>query len=231
MNDNYYDQNLNAQKLYRVYQSRYPRVKQYLDAEISFVKKHLQGTERVLELGAGYGRIMKELAPFCRSITGIDISEDNVEFGRAYLREVDNCRLMVMDAHHLRLQEAFDVILCLQNGLSAMKLEPMEYIRDMMELLSPGGTAFISSYSPNFWQHRLAWFQEQADQGLLGEIDMDKTKDGVIVCRDGFRATTHSPEEMERIGKASGQAYRVAEVDGSSIFLVVKKGMGEKKDG
>lgn len=85
MKENYYDQNLNAQKLYRVYQSKYPRVLQYLEAEISYVKNYLQGTERILELGAGYGRIMKELAPFCKSIVGIDISRDNVEFGRKYL--------------------------------------------------------------------------------------------------------------------------------------------------
>ncbi len=82
MKDNYYDQNLNAQKLYQVYHSKYCGVSQYLEAEISFVKNHLQGTEQILELGAGYGRIMKELAPLCRSIVGIDISRENVEFGR-----------------------------------------------------------------------------------------------------------------------------------------------------
>ncbi len=223
MKDNYYDQNLNAQKLYSVYQSKYPRVLQYLEAEISYVKSHLQGTERILELGAGYGRIMKELAPFCKSIVGIDISKDNVAFGREYLKKVETADLMVMDAHRLSFKEPFDVILCLQNGLSAMKIEPMSYIKEVMELLRPGGKAFFSSYSPNFWEHRLAWFFEQAEKGLLGELDMEKTGDGVIVCKDGFRAATHSPENMDMIGRASGYAYQVTEVDESSIFLVVEK--------
>lgn len=223
MKDNYYDQSLNAQKLYRVYQSKYPRVAQYLAAEISYVKNHLQGTERILELGAGYGRIMKELAPFCGSIVGIDISKDNVAFGREYLKAVENADLMVMDAHRLSFEEHFDVILCLQNGLSAMKIEPMSYIKEVLELLRPGGKAFFSSYSPNFWEHRLAWFAEQAEKGLLGELDMEKTKDGVIVCKDGFRATTCSPEDMDKIGRASGYRYQVTEVDESSIFLVVEK--------
>lgn len=223
MKDNYYDQNLNAQKLYRVYQSKYPRVLQYLAAEISYVKKYLQGSERILELGAGYGRIMKELAPFCQSIVGIDISKDNVEFGREYLKEMENAQLLVMDAHHMQLEASFDVILCLQNGLSAMKIEPMSYIKEVLELLRPGGKAFFSSYSPNFWEHRLAWFAEQAEKGLLGELDMEKTKDGVIVCKDGFRATTCSPEDMDKIGRTSGYKYQVTEVDESSIFLVVEK--------
>ena len=220
---NYYASNLNAQKLYQVYQTEHARVKQYFEAEISFVKKHLLGTERVLELGAGYGRIMKELSLNCASIVGIDISQGNVDFGKEYLNDVPNASLLVMDAHKLSFNETFDVVLCLQNGLSAMKTQPLEYIKKIMALVSPGGRAFISSYSAKFWEYRLAWFHEQADKGLLGEIDEEKTKGGVIICKDGFRATTHSPEDMDAIGKASGFSYEVTEVDESSIFLVVTK--------
>jgi len=39
------------------------RIKQYLQAEIDFVKENLLKSYNVLELGSGYGRIMKELAP------------------------------------------------------------------------------------------------------------------------------------------------------------------------
>jgi len=92
-----------------------------------------------------------------------------------------------------------------------------------MDLTSPGGKVFISSYSIKFWEHRLAWFQEQAEKGLLGEIDMEQTKDGIIVGKDGFRATTHSLDDLKAAGKASGCAYEVTEVDESSVFLVVTK--------
>jgi len=126
MKENYYAQNLNAQKLYQVYQTKYARVRQYLESEISFVRNYLHGTEHVLELGAGYVRIVKELAPSCKSIVGIDISKDNVEFGKEYLKDTPNAQLMVMDVH-------------------------------------------------------IAWFQEQSEKGLLGEIDMEKTKDGIII--------------------------------------------------
>ena len=218
---NYYAANLNAQKLFYVYDTKYPEIKQYLESEIAFVRSHLKGTERVLELGAGYGRIIKELAQNCKSITGIDISEDNVKFGKEYLSDVPNAKLLAMNAHNIEFSEQFDVVLCLQNALSAMKIDPLEYIKKIMTLLSPGGRVFISSYSAKFWEHRLAWFREQSEKGLLGEIDMDLTKDGLIVCKDGFCAKTYSPEDMNTIGKASGFKYEVTEVDNSSIFLVV----------
>jgi 2-polyprenyl-6-hydroxyphenyl methylase/3-demethylubiquinone-9 3-methyltransferase len=218
MKENYYAKDLNAQKLFQVYQTKYQRVKQYFEAEISFVRNRLQGTERVLELGAGYGRIMKELSSSCVSITGIDISEGNVEFGNKYLGDVPNAKLMVMDAHNLKFSETFDVVLCLQNALSAMKTQPLEYVKKIMALLSPEGKAFISSYSAKFWEHRMAWFHEQSEKGLLGEIDMEQTKDGVIICKDGFRATTHSPQDMDSIGKASGFQYDVTEVRKQKSF-------------
>ena len=90
-------------------------------------------------------------------------------------------------------------------------------------LLAPGGTAYFSTYSANFWDHRIDWFQEQADKGLLGELDMEKTRDGVIICKDGFKATTQTPEDYEAIGRASGFPYEVVEVDQSSLFLVIRK--------
>ena len=52
---NYYQDNLNANGLYQVYQTELPRIRQYLQAEIDYVKKALTGNEHILEIGAGYG--------------------------------------------------------------------------------------------------------------------------------------------------------------------------------
>lgn len=223
MNENYYAKKLNSQKLYQVYQTQIEMVKQYIDAEMNFVRHELHGHEKVLELGAGYGRIMKGLAPFAASIVGIDISKDSVEFGQEYLKDSPNCQLKVMDAHKLEFGPEFDVVICLQNGLSAMKGEALNLVEQGMKGLSHGGKAYFSSYSPKFWEHRLAWFHEQANKGLLGEIDLEKTKDGIIMCKDGFIATTYSQEDMERLGQAAGYNYRIQEVDNSSIFLILEK--------
>lgn len=62
---NYYAEKLNSQSLFQVYDTAIPRIRQYLDSEIDFVKEKLLKTDRVLELAAGYGRIVKQLAPGC----------------------------------------------------------------------------------------------------------------------------------------------------------------------
>jgi len=221
--ENYYAKHLHAAKLFQVYQTDIERVRQYLDAEIAFVRRALTGSERVLELGAGYGRILRELAPFAASLVGIDISADSVALGEDYLRDAPNCSLRTMDAHHLTFGPEFDVVLCLQNALSAMKGDPSHLVQESLRVLVPGGKAFFSSYSPRFWDHRLAWFFEQEEKGLLGPIDRENTRDGVIVCQDGFRATTFGAEDLERLAQATGRPYGIEEVDASSVFLVLEK--------
>lgn len=220
--DNYYADKLGAQKLFQVYDTQIPRIKQYLQAETDFVKRSLEKNQDVLELGAGYGRIIRELAPCCSSIVGIDISDDSVALGKEYLAEQTNADIRVMDIHNLEFSNHFDVILCLQNGLSAMSVDSAD-MKKILDLLSPGGTAFFSSYSDKLWDFRVQWFEEQASKGLLGEIDHEKTKDGVIVCRDGFRAITYSAEDLQKIGEQSGYPYSIEEVDESSLFLIIHK--------
>lgn len=220
--DNYYAESLNSQKLFQVYETAIPRVAQYLQAEIDFVKQRLTSTQRVLELGAGYGRIVKELAPCCASIVGMDISEESVELGRAYLQSCPNASMVAMDVHQMHFPEPFDVVLCVQNGLSAMRADHT-VIQKILDIVVPGGTAYFSTYSANFWDFRLKWFEEQAAKHLLGEIDYTQTGNGVIVCKDGFKAMTHSPEDFEKIGKDSGYPHQIQEVDGSSLFLIIQK--------
>lgn len=219
----YYAESLNSTKLFQVYQTKYPRIKRYFDEEISFVCQNLHGNEKVLEVGTGYGRIIKELAPFASSIVGIDISQASVDFGKYYVQECKNCSIQVMDAHNLQFDKEFDVVLCLQNGLSAIKGQPMHLIRECMKVLNPGGRAYFSTYSTKFWEYRLMWFHEQEDKGLIGEIDLEKTQDGVIVCKDGFITITFSEDDLKKLGEESGFNYHIQEVDESSLFLILEK--------
>ena len=220
--DNYYADKLNSQILFQVYDTSIPRIRQYLDEEINYVKERLSPADHVIELAAGYGRIVRCLAPFCAAITGIDISKESVALSESYLKDHPNARIIEMDVHHLSLHTLFDTVLCLQNALSAMRATP-ETIRNVIALLAPGGTAYFSTYSARFWDWRIRWFEEQAQKGCLGALDYTQTKDGVIVCKDGFRATTQTPEELETIGRQSGFPYELVEVDESSLFLIIRR--------
>jgi len=60
----------------------------------------------------------------------------------------------------------------------------------------------FSTYAAEFWSERLRWFELQAAAGLVGEIDYEKTKDGVVVCKDGSvpARSVQRPFACSRIG-------------------------------
>ena len=222
MKNNYYNDKLNSEKLFMVYDTNIQRIKQYLSKEIDYVKNILNSNDLVLELGAGYGRVIKEIASSCKFAMGIDISKDNVSFSKKYLDGISNAKILEMDINNIKFDEKFDIILCLQNGLSSMGMN-IDIIKKIADILSDNGKLIFSTYSEKFWDTRLKWFQEQADKRLLGEIDMKNTKDGVIVCKDGFKAKTFSYSDLTDIGKSVGYPFKIEEIDESSIFLVIYK--------
>lgn len=221
--NNYYDKKLSSLLLAEVYSTEIPRINQYLQAEIEFVRKHIRGDETILELGAGYGRVILELARSCKKIVGIDISPNNIEYGKKLLKDYENAELVVMDAYTMQYKNEFDMTICIQNGLSAIKGNTRDLLKKTIDGLKNGGLAFFSSYHPDFWEYRLLWFYEQAKKGLIGELDIENCRDGVITCKDGFYSRSFSKDELSELGQQCGMNYWIEEIDESSIFLIIQK--------
>ena len=124
-----------------------------------------------------------------------------------------------MDAAQLAfLDETFDVVVCIQNGISAFHVDQKSLIRESIRVAKQGGMILFSSYSEKFWEDRLEWFRRQSQDGLLGEIDLTRTTDGTIVCKDGFKSSTVSKDGFLALASGLDAAVTISEVDESSIF-------------
>jgi 2-polyprenyl-6-hydroxyphenyl methylase/3-demethylubiquinone-9 3-methyltransferase len=195
---------------------------QYLDAEINFVLDHIGPSDTVLELGCGYGRVLELMAQKAACAAGIDSSFDSLSLAQRLTRQTPAPWLGMMDAGHLGFRDnSFDVIVCIQNGISAFKVDQRLLIEEAMRVTRRRGTVLFSSYSENFWDDRLEWFEFQAQHGLLGEIDYEATGNGVIVCKDGFKATTVTPDQFRSLTSDLGITPVIEEIDGSSVFCVI----------
>ncbi len=218
----YYSNKLSAERLVRVYEIAPPRVRRYLETEMEHVTERISPGDIVLELGCGYGRILPRLARKADSVIGIDTSPASLRLGRAKLTGISNCHLLNMDAIQLAFADrAFDAVVCIQNGISAFHVNQRDLIRESLRVARSGGIVLFSSYSDKFWDARLEWFRLQSEVGLLGEIDPEKTGDGVIVCKDGFTATTVEPEEFFSLVEGIDVDTRIVEVDKSSLFCEI----------
>jgi 2-polyprenyl-6-hydroxyphenyl methylase/3-demethylubiquinone-9 3-methyltransferase len=218
----YYDDKLSAERLLRCYEIAPPRVKQYLEAEVEHVLQKIRRGDLVLELGCGYGRVLRRLASKAGSAIGIDTSFASLRLAQDMLHDLSNCQLISMNALHLAFSDwTFDLVACIQNGISAFHVDQKELIREAIRVAKPGGVVLFSSYSDKFWNDRLQWFRLQSEAGLLGELDPEKTGDGVIVCKNGFTGTTVRPEQFLSLTAGLNVDVELVEVDESSLFCEI----------
>jgi len=223
----YYKDRLFADKLLKCYEVAPSRIVQYLDAEIQFVIANVRGADLVLELGCGYGRVLKAVSSFVSMIVGNDISKPSLELAKSYMKPHRDYRIVQMDAFDMSFRPCvFDAVFCIQNGISAFGVDKKRLIAESIRVTKNDGLILFSSYSPKIWEDRLDWFRRQSQIGLLGEIDDEKTRDGNIVCKDGFRATTVSGDQFVELFDEFGPDVSIIEVDESSIFCKVVKRQG-----
>lgn len=219
----YYSHKLSAERLKRCYEIAPPRVKQYLEAEIEFIMEKIKPSDMVLELGCGYGRALKKLTTKAKTVVGIDTSYTSLLLAKEIMSNDPQCYLLAMDAVKLGFgNKRFDKVICIQNGISAFGVDQRKLIEEAMRITRSGGHVFFSSYSENFWKDRLAWFRIQAEHGLIGEIDEEATGHGVIVCKDGFRATTVGRDDFASLTSHLDIHPLITEVNGSSVFYEIQ---------
>ena len=101
----FYSKKLFASKLRKAYEIASPRIQQYLDAEIQYVIDHLQASDTVLELGCGYGRVLKRLAKNVNRVVGIDIAKASLKYAEIYLVDHKNIDLHYMTARSINFAE------------------------------------------------------------------------------------------------------------------------------
>lgn len=220
----YYKEKLSANDLLRCYEIAPQRIKQYLNAEIQFVISNLRGASLVLELGCGYGRVMKKVSHFFSWITGNDISKENLKLARSYLEGCQNYTVFLMDASQMAFRSStFDAVFCIQNGISAFGVNKKRLIAESIRVTKDNGIILFSSYSPKIWEARLEWFRKQSQFGLIGELDEKKTRNGTIVCKDGFTATTVSINQFVELLDEFRLNVSLIEVDESSVFCKIIK--------
>lgn len=223
----YYAQRLAAERLAHCYELAPPRMRRYLEQEIVHLLERIAPGSEVLELGCGYGRVALRLAAAGALVTGIDVAEDSLAMARelaASTQLESRCRWQAMDALALDFDDAsFDAVLCVQNGIAAFRVDREALVREAWRVLRPGGLLLLATYTEAIWPDRLAWFEAQAEAGLIGAIDHQASREGVIVCNDGFRSGRASDSEFHALAFTLSVDPVIEEVDASSLWCELRK--------
>lgn len=145
--DDYYSQKLSAERLRLCYEIAPPRVKRYLEAEIEFVLDKIKPSDLILELGCGYGRVLQRLVAKAKIVVGIDTSLASLHMALEVVGRIPSCHLFAMNAVALGFNnQQFDVVFCIQNSISAFKVNQQKLIEEAIRVTRLGGTVLFSSY-------------------------------------------------------------------------------------
>ncbi len=112
------------------------------DGSVFMERLALNGTQRVLEVGVGTGRLAVRVAPRCRSFIGVDLSSRTIARARENLAAFSNVRLIEADFLSQAFEGTFDVIF---SSLTFMHIcEKDAAFRKVYALLAPGGRFVLS---------------------------------------------------------------------------------------
>lgn len=194
---------------------------------------------RVLELGAGTGRVTRIMAPHCREVVAVDLSLDMLRRATQVVGEQRHVHLVASDMRRLAFARRFDLALAANDPFVhlATDRERDLALEGAARHLRPGGILILDALWmdaearrraawPGGWQRervltgpdgqvqyttREIWELEEGE--WRGLIRYEYRKDGRIVGRAAFRPRFWSPEEVERRLPRAG--FRIRRVLGS----------------
>ena len=118
--------------------------------------RYLRPESKMLELGCGRASLSLSLAPYIRSLLGIDISEAAVDQATRAARNLGlvNVKFAVDDCTKLKLAERYDLVW--SQGLLEHFADPVLVARQHFSALAPGGVAVLSV--PYKYSYHTIWY-------------------------------------------------------------------------
>ncbi|HET6750414.1 MAG TPA: methyltransferase domain-containing protein [Actinomycetes bacterium] len=118
-------------------------------AEAEALRRFLGPDATVLDIGCGTGRVMEHLAPWCREVHGIDISERMVQGGRERLEHLPNVRFHHGNGYDLAGfgDGSFEVVYSIVALQHMPRTVAYNYLLESHRVLRQGGVLWL--YVPN----------------------------------------------------------------------------------
>lgn len=123
-------------------------VRTFLRAEIRYLKTHLKKDARVLDVGCGYGRVLKLLQKGSWELWGMDNSSSELRQAKQYIGRAPNIHLVLGDVRKTGFsQEFFDVAYVTGNTFGNLGRSKVPILKELTRIVRKGGSIIVTTYN------------------------------------------------------------------------------------
>ena len=184
--------------------------------EKKFLLENFPKNSVVLDVGCGFGRVVKTLAPISKKIIGIDNDEEAITKSKEELRGNENVEIKFGDAENLDFDDqSFDVVTCLGATPSNFGKTREKIFLEIKRVLKKKGLFLTSVYNDDALKERLSYYEKY----YPGQYKVNRDTGYVVVC-DKFVSEQFSKEQITNILEENG--FEVLEVIKEGVFNIVR---------
>jgi len=174
-------------------------LKIFFDGDIAFIKNQKGKSEKILEVGCGFGRLLPYLSLLSKRVIGIDFSPEQIKNSAKIIKKRSNIQTMLMRAEKMRFKNnSFDCSLCLNNSLGNMPEIEMQVVREMKRVTKKSGKIIMRVFANNK-QVKQAQFNNYKRLGFTGI----RNKGRAVITNEGFYSRRFTKKDLVEIFSAA----------------------------
>ena len=156
--------------------------KSWFNDEKKFLHKHILCNSKVLEVGCGDGRSIKDIINITQNIIAIDNDKKAVNDATNNFKKYSNVRIILADAKELPFEDkSFNFVLCLITFANFGE-DKYKVLREMKRVLRDDGKIIISVFSEDALEERIKVYKK------LGAPIKEITKNGTVIFDESLGA-------------------------------------------
>ena len=169
-----------------------PDYKSWFEQEKKYLGKNITKNSKVLEVGCGEGRSLKDILPITKNLTGIDNDQKAVDDAKKRFKNYPSVKIIKAEAKELPFKaEEFDFVICMTTFANFGK-DKFKVLEEMKRTLKKNGRIIISVFNENAWETRSKVYKKVGAK-------IKELKKGRAVFEGGIVSEQFSKKELEDI--------------------------------
>ncbi len=167
--------------------------KEWLNGEREFLRASITKDSKVLEVGCGEGRSLKDIFDITKDLTGIDNAQEAIDDAKNNLPEI---KFLKADGKDLPFEDkSFDFVICMTT-FANFGSDKYKILEEMKRVLKNDGKIILSVFSEDAFEERMKLYKKV-------KVSIKEIKGTTVIFEEGFGGENiseqFSKEELEEI--------------------------------